>query len=116
MLLTACGSDDKKTKVAQNGNVLFFHNIENAGLLQLKAVNTTQRNSYGTVDFEQVSQMVYLPAQRWGVKLVDDKVTTATGDDVSLLESHFSVPANSLRIVAFTAIDYVGTSAPSDIK
>lgn len=114
LLLTACSSDDKKSKVPPNGNVIFFHNIENAGELQLKAVNTSQRNSYGAVDFETATSMVYLAAQRWGVDLTDDKGTTATGDDLSFIKTNFSVKANGLRLVAFTGT-YDGATAPADI-
>lgn len=113
LIVTGCSSD-KKSKTSQSGNVVFFHNIENAGELQLKAVNTTQRNSYGVVDFQQFSSMIYLTAQSWGVDVVDNGGTTATGDDVTVLDNgSFSVPANGINIVALTGT--YATSATADL-
>ena len=102
-IVSGCSNDDDSSSAPRNGTVTFFHNVENAGALQLKAVNTSARNSYGTVDFELFSSPIFLAATSWGLELVDDNDTLATYDDETVLDNvSFSVSPNRSRIIAFT--------------
>lgn len=102
LLITGCNSKKKKNRVAPQGNVVFFHNIAGEGELQLKAVDTSQRNSFGSVDFQQFSTMVYLSIGSYGVKAIDDKSTPDTADDTLLLQDAFTVNADTLGLVALS--------------
>src|SRR5690554_4378723 len=102
LLVTGCNSKKKKNRTTPQGNVVFFHNIAGEGELQLKAVDTSQRNSFGSVDFQQFSTMVYLNIGSYSVKAIDDKSTSDTADDVTLLQDTFTVNADSLSVVALS--------------
>lgn len=111
-LLAACSNDDDSKVAPANGTVTFFHNVENASVLQLNAVNTTSRNSYGTVDFQLFSDPVFLSAVSWGLEVVDNKDTLTVADDVTVLEGvSFSVTSNRNRLVVLTG-DY---TTPEDV-
>ena len=102
VLVSACGSDSS-SRTPANGTAVFFHNIENAGELQLRAVNAENRNSYGRVDFETFSSPVSLRAGSWELEVIDNMGTSTTSDDVTVLPStSFSVQPRRVRLVAFT--------------
>src|SRR5690554_5964929 len=102
LLVTGCNSKKSKNRTTPQGNVVFFHNITGEAELQLKAVDTSQRNSFGSVDFQQFSTMVYLNVGSYGVKAIDDKSTPDTADDTLLLQDTFTVNANTLGVVALS--------------
>lgn len=98
LLVTGCNSKKKKNRTTPQGNVVFFHNIAGEGELQLKAVDTSQRNSFGTVDFEQFSSAVFLNAGNWGLNALDESDSPAS----SVVKGNFTVSADKLSLVAIT--------------
>lgn len=108
--LTGCNSKKSSSSgTTKTGEVIFFQNIEGTGELQLKALKTNQRNSYGKVGFQQFTNAVSLPVGTWYVNVVNDNATTDTTDDISLIdEDNFKSDSSELGLVAITE-DSTGT-------
>lgn len=108
--LTGCNSKKSSSSgTKKTGEVIFFQNIEGTGELQLKALKTNQRNSYGKVGFQQFTNAVSLPVGTWYVNVVNDNATTDTTDDISLIdEDNFKSDSSELSLIAITE-DGTGT-------
>src|SRR5690554_3753391 len=102
LLITGCNDKKKRSAPIPQGNVVFYHNIDGMGELLLKAVNTSERNSYGTVDFQKFTNAVFLNAGGWSVDVINSKGTTTTLDDELLTSGDFTVAADSVSLVAIT--------------
>lgn len=106
-LVTGCSNNNSSSSNNKSaGTVTFFHNIDNAGELNLNAVNTSARNSYGTVDFETFSSLIYLDKKTWGLEVVDGNGTVEAYDDTTVLDGvSFTVDPKRTKIIALTG-DY----------
>jgi|GEM_PF-3275352 len=103
LLITGCNDKKKRSAPIPQGTTVFFHNINGTGELQLKALNTNERNSYGTVDFQQFSNTVFLNVGSWGIEAVNDNSTLDTADNKVILSAGvFTVKADELSIVALS--------------
>lgn len=101
LLVSGCSSKKKKRRATPEGAVVFFQNIEGRAPLNLKAEGTNQRNSYGSVAFQQFTFAVTLPAGSWQVNAVENKTGDSQGEE-SVAKGAFSVEQNALSLVAIT--------------
>lgn len=111
LLVTGCSSKKKKNRTTPTGSVVFFQNIEGTGTLQLKALNTSERNSYGSVAFEQFTAAVSLNVGEWQVAVTQNK----TGDSQNteeLARGRFRIEQDRISLVAATNIKGEATVLP----
>lgn len=101
LLVSGCSSKKKKRRATPEGAVVFFQNIEGTAPLNLKAEGTNQRNSYGSVAFQQFTFAVTLPVGSWQVNAVENKTGDSQGEE-SIAKGSFSVEQNALSLVAIT--------------
>lgn len=111
LIVAGCGSKKKKRRATPTGSVVFFQNIEGTGTLQLKALNTNERNSYGSVAFEQFTNAVNLNVGEWQAAVTQNK----TGDSQNteeLARGRFSIEQDRISLVAATNIKGEATILP----